>query len=225
MQARRWFIGGEVVDVDVPGARELPDSVAVGVLAVDGLELELSSGTGAALEFFLAATDSALTWEYELRSGVPLRCGRYGGDGGGGYVFAVAPGAGEVFGWAAPSYSPERLAVHLNHVRIEDRSGHPVVTPGGPVRWSDTRPPSVAQQVNLSAANGYLLDIRQARPVGASTRSRGAQVRGGYLSRSGPQQNRPHVVLESDRFVAYGLPTPGTPLDEVVESMADLTTT
>lgn len=63
-----------------------------------------------------------------------------------------------------------------------------------------------------------LLDIRRAAP-GKRMSKRGARVRGGLLSRRS-EQGRDHAVLETDSFVTYGLPAPGTSLDTLASFMA-----
>ena len=59
----------------------------------------------------------------------------------------------------------------------------------------------------------------EAAPRPGTGRGPGLEVEGGRLSRSGPDERVPYVVLDAARIVAYALPLPGTPLDLVSDVM------
>ncbi len=228
MRKNRRLLNGELLVLDVPDADGLPPSNAISVLALDGGELELNSGDAAGLEHYLSISGTALGSGLQLRSGLTLRTGSYGGDPAGGLGFAISVGPHEVYGFT-PSGDREQLAARFSHVDLQADPDGPVATPSGPATWSEYRFHNIAQVVDLTSTGGYLLDIRRARPRGrVSGADRpggpGIEVRGGRLSRSPSAQIRPHVVLEADAFVTYGIPGTETALDLVAESMSGITT-
>lgn len=226
MEAQRILVNGDRAVVTVPDASALPDAVATGVLFADGHELEVNTGGGPAMEFFLGSTATTLSARLTLRSGAMLAVGSRGGDAGSGHCFSVAVGPSHLFGYAAPSTSVEELAGLLSNVELHALDHGAAVRPSGSVGWSPYRTFSVAQQVDLADGTAYLLDLRRVRSDRAPRRrdGHGLAVRGGVLSRSAPTEEQPHVVLESDAFVSYGIPVGAASLDRVATSMSEVTT-
>lgn len=68
MRTTRNLLNGETLVLDVPDATELPPSAAISVLAQDGLELEVNSGSPDHLQHYLSVSGSTLTDEVALRT-------------------------------------------------------------------------------------------------------------------------------------------------------------
>ncbi len=226
MEAERILVNGDRAVVTVPDASALPDAVATGVLYTDRQELEVNAGTKAAREFFVTSTATTLSVNLTLRSGAALTVGPRGGDARAGHCYSVAVGQNCLFGYASPSTSVETLASWLSSMELHASGPGIAVRPSGPVGWSPYRTFSVAQQVDLPDGTAYLLDVRRVRADRAPRRREGGgvKVHGGVLSRSSPTEEQPHVVLESDAFVSYGIPIGAVSLDRVATSMSELTT-
>ena len=225
MQTTRRLLNGETLLLDVPDAAALPGSTTISVLSLDGVELEVNGGSSDDLDFYLSLSGTSLTEEVRLRGGEPLRCGRYGGDPASGWAFALRVGDHEVYGFTVPTMDLEELTAHLAQVDAEADPDGPALRPGGHVSWSTYRTHTVAQVVDLGAADGYLLDLRRTRsgstpPEGTS----GVQVRGGLLARSSGDERHAYAVLEAPAFVSYGIPGDQTDLDVVATSLASVTT-
>lgn len=223
MHTTRRLLNGDTVVLDVPAATALPPASAVSVLALDGHELEITSGGPEALAFSLSLSGSHLTAQLALRSGPLLRHGRLGGDPAAGLTFSVQVGQHEVFGSTPPAMDAETLAGYLAEVGFEPGDHGPAVRPAGRVSWSTYRTHTVAQVVEAGSDRGLLLDVRRTVTPRLS-RSEGMTVRGGRLSRSGPQERHPYAILEARDFVTYGIPGDETDLDLVARVLAETTT-
>lgn len=226
MQVQRILVNGDRAVVTVPDAAALPDAVATGVLYADGNELEVNTGSTTALAFFLDSTGTTLSADLTLRSGATMTVGPRGGDAASGQCYSVAVGRDRLFGFSAPATSVETLAGWLSQVELRPLRAGIAARPTGAVGWSPYRTFSVAQQVALTDGTSYLLDLRRVRAGRAPKRKDGTgiPVRGGVLSRSAPAEEQPHVVLESEAFVSYGIPLGPASLDRVATSMAQVTT-
>jgi hypothetical protein len=227
VKTTRRFLNGELLEIDAPGVEKLPPSTSVGVVRSGRTELELTSADPAARDFFLESSTSELTSELTLRAGNALRTGAFGGDPKSGTVFSVTVGDEEVFGYAPPAMGTDELASWLSRMTFTATPEGATATLSNGLSWSPVRTFAVAQQVDLSPAQAYLLDVR--RVLGASEPPRpegvgGTTVRGGRLSRSPAKDERRYVVLDAPDAVSYGIPTPSTSLDEVARSMSELTT-
>ena len=219
------LLNGDLVTIDVPGAATMPPASAVSVVETDGVELELTSGTPAILDFFTSSTGSVLGHEVTLRGGETLRIGALGGDPQHGRAFALSVGEDAIFGSCAPGLAVEELAAWLGRMTFRSTAQGPTVTPGRGQAWAAARAHAVAQQVILGGSRGYLLDVRRAEGAAmAPQRSQGVPVRGGRLMRSPAADEHRHVILDTSDFVAYGLPFDSTSLDEVATSMSRVTT-
>jgi hypothetical protein len=223
MRTTRRLLNGDTVTLDVPSATALPESTAIGVLSLDGAELELTSGSPAALEFYLSLSGSALTGQLSLRSGPVLRHGRYGGDPASGLAFAVAVGDHEVYGFTPPSMDAETLAGFLTQVGFEPGRQGPALRLGGGVTWSTYRTHTLAQVVRTGDERGLLLDVRRTVNPRLSG-SAGIDVKGGRLSRSAPEERHAYAILEATDFVTYGIPGDESDLDMVAGVLAQVTT-
>ena len=227
MKTTRRFLNGDLLEIDAPGVEKLPPSASVGVVRSGRTELELTSAGTAARDFFLESTTSELTSGLTLRTGNTLRTGAFGGDPKSGTVFSVTVGDEEIFGYAPPAMSTDTLASWLSRMTFTPTPEGAAATLSGGLSWSPIRTFAVAQQVDLSPAQAYLLDVRRVQGPSGATRPEGAggtKVRGGRLSRSPATDERRYVVLDAPDAVSYGIPTPSTSLDEVARSMSDLTT-
>lgn len=223
MRTTRTLLDGDRLVLDVPDAEAMPPSAAVGVLARDGLELEVTAGGPDHLEHYLAVSGTRLTGEVQLRGGATLRHGRHGEDPAQGIVFAVRAGGHEIFGTTVPTLDLEDLAAVLAHVEVAEGPDGPVLTPGGPVGWSDHRTHDVAQVVRVAGGRQVLLDVRRARRGVTRPSGPGLDVRGGRLSRSADDERAAYAVLETPAFVVYGIPTVEEDADTVATTLSTVT--
>lgn len=223
MRTTRNLLNGEALLLDVPDAEAMPEPATVSVLAQDRLELELTSGGPGHLEHYLSASGSALTHEVQLRGGATLRHGRHGGDPAQGLVFSVRVGGHEVYGSTVPALDLEGLSALLSHVELADDPAGPVLTPTGPVGWSDHRTHDVAQVVHLAGGSWALLDVRRTRSGVTRPSGPGLEVRGGRLSRSAEDERVRYAVLETSAFVVYGIPGTEADVDAVATTLSTVT--
>jgi hypothetical protein len=223
MRTTRNLLNGETVVLDVPDATELPPSAAISVLAHDGLELEVNSGSQAHLEHYLSVSGSTLTDEVQLRPGPTLRYGRYGGDPDQGLAFSVGVGDHEVYGFTVPSVDLEALSALLSQVEFSAQDAGPVLIPTGAVSWSDYRTHDVAQVVHLAGSDRILLDVRRTRSGVTRPTGPGLDVRGGRLSRSAEEERAHYAVLEAPAFVVYGIPGTVEDVDTVASTLSQVT--
>lgn len=226
MRKTRNLLSGDTLVLDVPDAADLPGSTAISVLLIDGVELELTSGTAADLEFYLSLSGTTLTSETTLRSGTVLRHGRYGGDPAQGVGFSATVGDHEIYGFTVPTMDVETLTGHLAQVSLEAAPEGPVVRAARAtaVPWSPYRTHTVAQAVHVGDERGYLLDVRRTRNDRQPAGTDGIGVRGGRLSRSSVQERHAYAVLEALDFVSYGVPGGADDLDRVATSMSQVRT-
>lgn len=223
MRKTRRLLNGDALVLDVPDASALPGSTAISVLSLGGQELEVNSGTAADLEFYLSISGSTLSSELTLRDGALLRYGRYGGDPASGLAFAIAAGDHEIYGFTAPSLDIETLTSHLASVRVQPHPDGPSLALSGEVSWSEYRTHTVAQVVQLGPEQGFLLDVRRTRTDDIA-RHGGVEVRGGWLSRSAPEERHAYAVLEAAHFVSYGIPGDQGNLDLVAGVLSSVST-
>lgn len=218
MRVNTTLLNGDSLVLTVPDATALSTPVRTSVLVAAKTELEVNTGDGAALDFYLESTGSTLTSEISLRSGMTLRSGPLGG--GTGLVFVVDVGSQAIFGPAPPGLAVSELAEMLNEARPEPGAEGPVLRPQGAVSWSPSRTHDLVVSADIRGG-GYVLDVRRAFADGTE-KLPGVDVAGGTLSRSQPGESR-HVILNAPRYVIYGIPTPGTDADVLVASMSDVT--
>ncbi len=220
MKSTRTLVPGVRVGISVPDAQGLPSPVSSAVFVERGREVELNTATTRGRDFFLTSTGSRLTRSLELRGGRLLRHGALGGRPASGRVFSIAVGKDHVFGSCGARITLADLAGSLSRMRlVAGRDGASVVL-GRQQAWAARMPASLAQVVQLPGPDrGFLLDVREAAPRPGTGRGPGLEVEGGRLSRSGPDERVPYVVLDAARIVAYALPLPGTPLDLVSDVM------
>lgn len=223
MRTTRRLHNGETLALDVPDATELPPSAAISVLTQDGLELEINSGGAEHLEHYLSVSGSTLTDEVQLRNGVTLRHGRYGGDPASGLAFSVRVGDHEVYGFTVPSLDLEGLSALLSQVEFTADPAGPVLAPGGSVEWSPFRTHDVAQVVHLPDGQRALLDIRRTRNGVTRPSGPGLDVTGGRLSRSAEDERAHYAVLEASAFVVYGIPGTEGDVDAIATTLGRLT--
>lgn len=223
MRTTRALHNGETLALEVPGASALPPAAAISVLSQDGLELEINSGSAHHLEHYLATSGSTLTHEVQLRGGVVLRHGRYGGDPASGLAFSIAVGDHEVYGFTVPSLDLEGLTALLSQVEFQAGAEGPVLTPGGSVEWSPFRTHDVAQVVELTSGGHALLDVRRTRNGVTRPSGSGIDVRGGRLSRSAESERAHYAVLEAPAFVVYGIPGTIEDMDTVASTLGQVT--
>ncbi|USQ76326.1 hypothetical protein [Ornithinimicrobium cryptoxanthini] len=223
MRTTRRLINGETLVLDVPDAETMPPATAISVLAQDGLELEVNSGGSDHLEHYLAVSGSTLTGEIQLRNGVTLRHGRYGGDPAQGMAFSVRVGDHEIFGFTVPTLDLEGLSALLSQVEFTAHADGAVLTPGGSVTWSDYRTHDVAQVVHLAQGRRALLDVRRTRTGVTRPSGPGLDVRGGRLSRSAEDERAHYAVLEAAAFVVYGIPGTAEDVDALATSLSQVT--
>lgn len=223
MRATRNLLNGETLVLDVPDATELPPSAAISVLAQDGLELEVNSGSPDHLQHYLSVSGSTLTDEVALRTGATLRYGRYGGDPAQGLAFSVSVGDFEVYGFTVPSVDLEALSALLSQVELTPQAAGPVLSPAGSVSWSDYRTHDVAQVVHLTGNGRLLLDVRRTRSGVTRPSGTGLDVRGGRLSRSADDERAHYAVLEAAAFVVYGIPGTEDDVDTVTSTLSQVT--
>ncbi len=218
MKYQTSLLTGEPVSIDVPDG-VIARPVRTSVLIDSGVELEVNAGSSEATDFYLESTQTRLTGSVQLTGGLSLRTGPLGGDPRAGLAYRVAASADEaLFGSAAPSTTLESLARTFAAARIGAGARGVQLAPTGQAAWSPYRSHDLNQTIRLSAADGYLLDIRRAGPRGAPSKV-GVKVRGGTLTRSAPGSPS-HVVLETPDFVVYGVPNGATSLDRLATSMA-----
>lgn len=226
MKRERRLLNGELLTVEVPGAQDLPPSQTFSVVMVDGVEVELNSGSERDLTHYLEVSGTTLTSESTLRGGERLRHGRWGGDPRGVLAFAVTVGEHEVYGFT-PRADAESLAAWLSSVTWHADSTGPSLDLGSAgVEWSPYRTHTTAQTVVAPGSPGYLLDLRRARSDGfggGKAQNSGQQVTGGLLSRSGQDEREAFVVLETPDVVCYGLPSVPEDLDTVATSLSQVT--
>jgi len=222
MRTTRRLHNGETLSLEVPTAAGLPPSATISVLSHDGQELEINSGSTHHLEHYLSTTGSTLTDQVQLRAGLTLRHGRFGGDPASGLAFAVAVGGHEVYGFTTPSLDLEGLTALLAQVQIQAGETGPVLTPGGSVTWSPFRTHDVAQVVELTSGGHALLDIRRTRSGVTRPSGGGLKVSGGRLSRSAPDDRAQYAVLETASFVVYGIPGTVADLDTVASTLGQV---
>lgn len=232
MRTRRRLLHGDLVEIDVPDATELPGGTAVSVLLVQAAageqELEVTGGTAADRDHYLGLSGTRLTGTVSLRTGGEVRYGRYGDDPAQGVAFALGVGEHWVYGFTTPGTDAETLAGTLARVSTRDTPEGAVLEPGGDVGWSPHRAHVVTQVVRLAddpdgGERGYLLDVRRA-PGAGDRDSAGVEVRGGLLSRSAVEERHAYAVLEAPDFVSYGIPGGAEQLDLVASSLAQVTT-
>lgn len=227
MKTTRRFLNGDLLEIDAPGVAKLPPSVSVGVIRSKRTELELTSADATARDFFLESSSSELHVDLSLRTGNRLRTGAFGGDPASGTAFSVTVGHDEVYGFAPPVMTTDDLAAWLANVTFSPTPEGVSAALSGGLSWSPTHTFAVAQQVDLSRAEAYLLDVRRVQGPSGPTRPEGVgggvAVKGGRLSRSAVADERRHVILETPDTISYGIPTPSTSLDRVVQSMSELT--
>lgn len=218
MRYQTSLLTGEPVSIDVPDGT-LARPVRTSVLIDSGVELEVNAGAAEAADFYLESTRTRLSGSVQLAGGMSLRTGALGGDPKAGLGYRVTASADEVlFGSAAPSMTLEALARTLAAARIGRGPRGVQMAPSGPAAWSPYRSHDLNQSVRLSAADGYLLDVRRVGQRGAPSKV-GVRVRGGRLTRSAPGSPS-HVVLETTDFVVYGVPKGATSLDRLATSMS-----
>lgn len=223
MRTTRRLLNGETLVLDVPDAETMPLSTAISVLTQDGLELELNTGGDVHLEHYLAMSGSALTGDLQLRNGLTLRHGRYGGDPAQGLAFSLRVGEHELFGFSVPSLDLEALGALLSQLEITADPAGPVITPSGSVEWSPFRTHDVAQVVTLAGGKNALLDVRRTRNGVTRPSGPGLEVRGGKLSRSSEEERAAYAVLEASSFVIYGIPGSDDAVDAVVGALRQVT--
>lgn len=212
------FVTGEEARVVVPDATALPDPVATAVVMLRGRELEVNAGSPASLQFFLSTTGSRLAAKVELRNGLVLRHGALGGRPATGRVYALTVGAHRLYGSCGARVGVADLAAWFARVAARPSPAGPSLRLGSGQAWARRMPSAVAQVVDLGADRGFLLDVRAARPAKPGAAA-GLEVEGGRLSRSAPQERDPYLVLDTERALAYAIPRPGTPIDQVTEAM------
>ncbi len=220
------MLDGTVVMLNVPDALTMPPPTAIGVLRLDGAEVELTASDADGAAYFAEVTRTPLGAPTPMRNGRSLRTGPLGGDAALGLGFVLEVGSQRVFGSVPPAVSRTDLARWLGRIqwKVVDSSVQADLT--GVAEWVPERPQVLAQEVDLEGGGNYLLDVRRARGRRRERRAgSGGRARGGDLYRSAQDETRPHVILEADDFVAYGIPMPATPIDDVVSSMLDVTTT
>lgn len=218
MKTVRTFVTGERVRVSVPDARALPAPVTNAVLTWRRLEVEVNAADTRARDFFLASTGSRLTGSVHLRTGAVLRHGALGGRAAQGLVFNLDVGRHHLFGSTGGRVALSDLAAIAGRLTLRPGEQGASVALGAGLAWAGRRPSAIAQVVDLDGGQGFLLDIRRARPAAAG--GSGAPVAGGRLSRSGAAERAPYLVLDTARAVAYGIPRPGTSLDVVADVMS-----
>lgn len=223
MRTTRRLHNGETLALDVPSASSLPPAAAISVLSQDGLELEINSGSAHHLEHYLATSGSALTDEVQLRGGLTLRHGRYGGDPASGLAFSLAVGDHEIYGFTVPTLDLEGLSALLSEVEFTADPAGPVLAPHGSVEWSRFRTHDVAQVVELASGGHALLDIRRTRNGVTRPGGTGLDVRGGRLSRSAESDRAHYAVLETSAFVVYGIPGTIEDMDTVASTLGQVT--
>lgn len=223
MRTTRRLLNGETLVLDVPDAETMPLSTAISVLIQDSLELELNTGAQVHLEHYLSTSGSTLTGELQLRNGLTLRHGRYGGDPAQGLAFSVRVGEHEVFGFSVPSLDLEALGALLSQVDMTADPAGPVITPTGTVEWSPFRTHDVAQVVSLAGGKNALLDVRRTRNGVSRPSGPGLDVRGGKLSRSPEEERAAYAVLETSSFVVYGIPGSEDDIDVMTGALSQLT--
>lgn len=218
MRVDTTLLNGDSLALSVPDATALSTPVRTSVLAAAKTELEVNTGDGAALDFYLESTGSELTSKITLRSGMRLRSGPLGG--GTGLIFVLDVGRQAIFGPAPPGLALSDLAEVLIDARPESGADGPVLRPHGKVSWSPSRTHDLVVSADISGG-AYVLDVRRAF-ADETEELAGAKVKGGTLSRSQPGESR-HVILNTPNYVIYGIPTPNTDVDVLVTSMADVT--
>lgn len=223
MRTTRHLHNGEALALDVPAAAGLPAAAAISVLSQDGLELEINSGLAHHLEHYLATSGSTLTDQVQLRGGLTLRYGRYGGDPASGLAFSVTVGDHEVYGFTVPSLDLEGLSALLSQVDFMAHADGPILTPSGSVDWSPFRTHDIAQVVELPSGGHALLDIRRTRNGVTRPSGSGMDVRGGKLSRSAESERAHYAVLEAPAFVVYGIPGSLEDMDTVATTLGQVT--
>lgn len=224
MRKNRRLLNGDLLALQVPDAAALPGSTAISVLSLDDHELEVNSGTAADLEFYLSISGSQLTDEVTLRDGSALRYGRHGADPASGFVFAVAVGEHHVYGFTVPTMDIETLTSYLAGVTFRPHEDGPTLELSGSVTWSQYRTHTVAQVVDLSQGQGFLLDVRRTRTGDIARDGAGMEVPGGWLTRSSTEERHAYAVLEATDFVSYGIPGDQGDVDLVATVLSGVTT-
>ncbi|AXH97183.1 hypothetical protein [Ornithinimicrobium avium] len=223
MRTTRTLLNGDVLVLDVPDAETMPAPAAIGVLARDGLELEITTGGPGHLEHYLSVSGTRLTGEVQLRHGATLRHGRHGDDPARGLVFALRTGDHEIYGTTVPGMDLEGLTSFLSHVEVATGPAGPVLTPAAPVGWSEHRTHDVAQVVRVVGGARILLDVRRTRNGLTRPSGPGLDVRGGRLSRSADDERVHYAVLETPAFLVYGIPADEEHVDAAATTLSTVT--
>ena len=224
MDLTTTLLNGESLTLSTHGSdvTELGLPLSCSVLLVDDVELEVNAGDATAADFFFTTTGSGITDSpVRLRGGQDLVTAPYGGRSDQGLAFRVDLTDGSLFGAAPPTVNREMLAAALAAAGIRPGDGGGLrLRPTGRVRWSPTRSHDMAVSATDDTDHAVLLDVRRTAR-GPAAGQRGRRVRGGWLSRSSPDE-RVHLVLEAEDAVAYGLPPTADDVALTVDVLSEL---